>query len=88
MTGLARERVLPARSIIATAVTLLATLLLVPLVLASRAEAFIYGTGSGDIGRANLDGTGVDDMFIASLDHPLDIAVDASTSIGRWRPRR
>ena len=55
---------------------LLAALLLVlPLALASRAEAFIYWAGIDSIGRANLDGTGVDQNFILTVD-PRDIAVD------------
>ena len=82
MTGMARERVPPARSTIATAVTLLAALLLVPLALAPRAEAFIYWT-SGDpeaIGRANLDGTGINRHLIPDTTanaYPRDLALDA-----------
>jgi hypothetical protein len=83
MTGMARERVPPSRSTIATAVTLLAALLLVPLVLVPRAEAFIYWAG-GDatagndaVVRANLDGTGVDQSFIRGLGLK-DVAVDTS----------
>ena len=47
------------------AVLFLAALLLASPALAPRAEAFVFWTNSGDtIGRANLDGTGVDPSFI------------------------
>ena len=52
-----------------------ALLLALPLALAPRAEAFIYWAGIDSIGRANLDGTGVDQNFILTGD-PRDIAVD------------
>jgi hypothetical protein len=84
MTRMARERVPPSRSTLATAVTLLAALLVVPLALAPRAESFIYWTDGNSIARANLDGTGVDQLFIAGAGSSSDlpqfggVAVDAS----------
>ena len=45
-----------------------AFLLVLPLALAPRAEAFIYWSAQpGAIGRANLDGTGVDESFIGDI---------------------
>ena len=44
----------------------------------------------GTIGRANLDGSGVDRKFITGAGRPLGVAVDAATSIGptsAGRPR-
>jgi len=77
----------------------LVTLAVAILALAGRADAFIYWTNStggatpplGTIGRANLDGTGVNQNFIGA-DNPQGIAVDgahiywadlSSASIGR-----
>ena len=63
------------------AVLLLAALLAAFLVLAPRAEAFVFWAGvGGDIGRANLDGTGVDKSFITLKGKALamGVAVDAS----------
>jgi virginiamycin B lyase len=64
---------------------LLAALLAVTLALAPRAEGFVYWThydpdhpDAGRIGRANLDGTGVDRSFIAGAYAPHAIAVDAA----------
>jgi hypothetical protein len=37
------------------------------------------GLSGGTIGRANLDGTGVTQTFLAGLADPLDVAVDVST---------
>ncbi len=56
----------------------LVALLTLPLVLARRAEAFIYWTTGESIGRANLDGTAIDESFI-DLRHgdPTSLAVDA-----------
>jgi Ca2+-binding RTX toxin-like protein len=71
----------PTRTLVA-AVTLLTVLLLVPL--APRAEAFIYWSRGDGINRANLDGTGVDQLFVAGtgpssdLSQFGDVAVDAS----------
>jgi hypothetical protein len=44
---------------------------------APRAGAYVYWTNSDSIGRAKLDGTGVDQHFIAAVE-PLGIAVDRS----------
>jgi virginiamycin B lyase len=56
---------------------LLAALLVVTLALAPRAEAYIYWTDpDGTIGRANLDGTGVDESFISAAGSPCGLAVD------------
>lgn len=43
------------------------------------AEAFIYwgNYSTGTIGRAKLDGTGVNQVFITGLSNPSDVAVDA-----------
>ena len=68
--------------------------MLVPLVLAGRAEAYIYWAMSfeNNIGRANLDGTNGDRGFIRGVHGPLGVAVDSdhiywaaidSDSIGR-----
>jgi hypothetical protein len=56
----------------------LATLAFAALALVARADAFVYfpETGLGAIGRANLDGTGVNLTFIRGLDHPQAMAVD------------
>jgi hypothetical protein len=70
------KRARPSPTIRVGVLGLLAALLLVlPLALAPRAEAFIYWAGIDSIGRANLDGTGVDQNFILTVD-PRDIAVD------------
>jgi virginiamycin B lyase len=69
------------------AVLLLAALLVLALALAPRAEAFVYWTNSPPcpelpctgppaIGRANLDGTGVNQRFIEVEFPPVGIAVD------------
>ena len=69
-----------------------AFLLVLPLALAPRAEAFIYWSGGGAIGRANLDGTGVDESFIGDIGSVGSVAVDGNhvywtnpntTTIGR-----
>ena len=75
-----------------TTVALLAALLVSSLTLVSRAEAFVYWTisetppcdgldcnGPPAIGRANLDGTGIDKRFIrfvGPVDTPTAVAVD------------
>jgi virginiamycin B lyase len=66
-------------------VLLLAAVFLLSLALAARAEAFVYWTEydldqpeAGTIGRANLDASGVDRSFIAGVDAPNDVAVDAA----------
>jgi hypothetical protein len=57
---------------------LLAALLVLTLALASRAEAFIYWAdyGKNSIGRADLDGTGIDGRFISGIEIPATVAVD------------
>jgi virginiamycin B lyase len=57
---------------------LVAALLVLALVFASRADAYIYWANpDGDaIGRANLDGTGANPSFITGADNPLGVAVD------------
>ena len=69
-------------STIAAVLALLAALLGLALALAPRADAYVYwtapGTPSGPtIGRANLDGTGMNQSFISGVGPPLAIAVDA-----------
>ena len=56
---------------------LLALLLALPLALAPRGEAFIYWGRDNGINRANLDGSGVEQMFIAGSD-VWSVAVDDS----------
>lgn len=51
-------------------------LLVLPLALAPRAEAFIYWTSAGAVGRANLDGTGINPHFIHRAGDSGDVAVD------------
>ena len=56
----------------------LLALLVLPLVLAPRADAYIYWTNPGAIGRADLDGSGVDQSFVPDVPCCLsDVAVDA-----------
>ena len=49
------------------------------LALAARAEGFVYwaDVDRGTIGRADLDGTGVDQSFINTASSPLGVAVDS-----------
>ena len=56
-----------------------------PLALAPRAEAYVYWANpdEGTIGRANLDGTGVDQSFITGRGPARGVAVDAPTSTDR-----
>jgi hypothetical protein len=62
------------------ALVVVLTVLALPLALAPRAEAFVYWTNilDGTIGRANLNGTGVDQFFIAGVSEPSGVAVDAA----------
>ena len=55
-------------------------LFVLTLALAPRAEAYVYWAdlGADTIGRANLDGTGVDQSLIAGLESPGDVAVDGA----------
>jgi len=57
----------------------LATLALAALAFASRAEAYVYWTNvdTDSIGRANLDGTGVNPNFITGTSGAYAVAVDA-----------
>ena len=74
--GAARGGNLPRR-----AVLLLAALLVAFLAVAPRADAFVFWTKLGGIGRANLDGTGVDQSFITLKGGRTvanGVAVDAS----------
>jgi virginiamycin B lyase len=63
------------------AAVLLTALLALTLALAPRAAAYVYWTEifgeGGKIGRADLDGTGVDKRFITGA-HPNGVAVDAT----------
>jgi hypothetical protein len=63
----------PALSLAALALACLAAL-----ALAARADAFIYWADAGthSIARASLDGTGVQQSFIAGVDRPTAVAVD------------
>src|SRR5919201_4463873 len=67
---------------IAAALLLLGSLLLSAIAFAPRAEALIYWAnsdgGGGTIGRANLDGTGVNQSFITGASHPCGVAVNSS----------
>lgn len=61
----------------AVATAVLSVLLLVAF--ASQAQAYVYWTNAnGTIGRANLDGTGVNQAFITGPTGPFAIAVDAT----------
>lgn len=81
---------------IAAPALLLGFILLLALTFAQRAEAFVYWANSdgsgGTIGRANLDGTGVNQSFVSGAIHPCGVAVNSShvfwgndnaTSVGR-----
>ena len=64
------------------ATLLLSALLAVTLALASRAEAYVYWTNPGAIGRANVDGTGVDENFITGAGVPLPAPFNDSNPDG------
>ena len=72
-----RQRARPSRPTLATGLTVLAALVVSSPALAPRAEAFIYWTGPGGIGRANLDGAGVDESFVVAPGTMPDVAVGA-----------
>ena len=65
-----------ARGIVLLAMLLCSFALL--LVLTQKAEAFVYWTNETgfSIGRANTDGSGVNQDFITGLGHVKDVAVD------------
>jgi hypothetical protein len=50
------------------------------LALVARADAFVYwaSASTNSIGRANLDGTGVNPSFITGANDPTGVAVDAA----------
>ena len=50
------------------------------LALVARADAFVYwaSASTNSIGRANLDGTGVNPSFITGANGPTGLAVDAA----------
>ena len=64
--------------ILASALAALALACLASLALVQPADAFIYWTDTGthSIGRANLDGSGVQQSFITGIDRPTAVAVD------------
>jgi streptogramin lyase len=74
------KRIIPALLLAACLV------LAAPLAFAPRAAAFVYWTNSkpgsvpkpGAVGRANLNGTGVDHQFIGDAKTVFDVAVDAA----------
>jgi len=75
----------PSSPTLAAVVGLVAALLVLPLALALSAEAYVYwaanaGTRARDgmIGRANLDGTGVDRSFITGVPGASGVAVTPS----------
>jgi virginiamycin B lyase len=59
-----RQRLLPSS---AAVLALLAALLVSTLALAPRADAYVYWSSGSIIGRANLDGTGVNQSFITGI---------------------
>ena len=74
-----RQRAWPSPRSLAALLALLAALLVaLPLVIAPRADAYVYWTNPGAIGRADLDGSGVDQSFVPDVPCCLsDVAVDA-----------
>jgi streptogramin lyase len=61
------------------ALVLVLPLCLGALVLSARAEAYVYWTNAnGTIGRANLDGTGVNQAFVTGAGDAFNLAVDAN----------
>lgn len=69
---------LPGRMLVRRLIVLLA--LALSLVFAGSAQAYVYWGDyqGGTIGRANLDGTNVEDAFIQTGGHPSAVAVNAS----------
>ena len=70
-----RGRARRVASLIAALLVLAAALTFAP-----RAAAFVYWTNAktGAVGRANLNGTGVDHKFIGDAKTVFDVAVDAT----------
>ena len=69
-------------TVVRRAAVALVTLAVATLALAARADAFVYWTNSGSnftgsVGRANLDGTGVNQSFIRA-DNAQGVAVDGA----------
>ena len=62
------------------ALVVVLTVLAAPLAFAPRAAAFVYWTDAktGAVGRANLNGTGVEHKFIGDARTVFDVAVDAA----------
>jgi virginiamycin B lyase len=61
-----------------TALAVVVALLVLPLVLAPHAEAYVYWTSPSSIGRANFDGSGVDQSFVTGVGgSSFGVAVDA-----------
>src|SRR5215213_3535160 len=58
----------------------LGAILVLSLVVVGRAEAHVYWTNNADttIGRANLDGTGVNQRFLSGASTPCGVAVDGA----------
>ena len=58
----------------------LGAILVLSLVVVGRAEAHVYWTNNADttIGRANLDGTGVNQSFLSGASTPCGVAVDGA----------
>ena len=85
MTRSTRQRGRPSSPTLAALLAVLTTLVVLPLALAARADAFVYwawGTSTNPfdpapsgVGRANLDGSGVDQSFITFRGNPIAIAV-------------
>jgi hypothetical protein len=70
----------PTGRIIAALLLAACLVLAAPLAFAPRAAAFVYWTNAktGAVGRANLNGTGVDHRFIGDAKTVFDVAVDAT----------
>ncbi len=79
MTQQPSKRERPSPTIRVGVLGLLAAILLVlPMALAPRAEAYVYWNSESGIGRANLDGTAIDEGFIdLGRPYPGSVAVDA-----------
>ena len=82
--GVAGTRVLRSTTLVRRAAVALVALAVATLALAARADAFVYWTDEGNvaIGRANLDGTSVNQGFISDAapgtNSPWGVAVDGA----------